>query len=81
MLSHEKLQQNEVMHFWPEHHRSAVVCLSAHRIRGWTVLLTQTAGSASLDHLVKVVSASDLNCVFSLVTRIHSEREIQKNLE
>lgn len=71
MFSHEKLQQNELIHFWPEHRRSDTECL-ARCIRGWMMLLTLTDGSANPDQLVKVVFAKDLNCVFFLVTGIHS---------
>lgn len=69
MFCHEKLQQNEVIHFLPEHHRSDIVC-SACRIRGW--MMFNSDGSANPDHLVKVVFARHLNCVFFLVTGIHS---------
>ena len=69
MFSHEKLQQNEVIHFWPEHHRSDIVC-SARHIRGW--MMFNSDGSANPDHLVKVVFAKDLNSVFFLVTGIDS---------
>ena len=72
MFSHEKLQQNEVIHIWPEHHRSDTECFSAHCIRVWMMLLTLTDGSANPDHLVKVVFAKDLNSVFFLVTGIDS---------